>query len=97
MSVIVKSLTTMLARALRGFQINQAIVGVAELPSSDQVYSFSGPVLAVCNTSPSNIRGTQWVVMCIDKKQRGYLFHSFGMSPMAYGFEDSMEHTEQWS
>ena len=35
--MIVKSLTTMLVRALRGFQINQAIGGVAELLSSDQV------------------------------------------------------------
>ena len=42
--MIVKSLTTMLVRALRGFQMNQAIGGVAELLSFDQVYSFSGPL-----------------------------------------------------
>ena len=93
--MIVKSLTTMLVRALRGFQINQAIGGVAELLSFDQVYSFSGPALAVCNTSSSNTCGTHWVVICIDKEKRGEFFDSFGMPPMAYGFEDSMEHTQQ--
>ena len=71
------------ARAMRGFQINQAIGGVAELLASDQVYSFSGPVVAMCNTSPSNTRGTHCVVICIDKKTVGGGFDSFGMPPMA--------------
>ena len=41
--------TILLDIAFRGFQINRAVSG---LLSSDQVYSFGGPVLAVCNTYP---------------------------------------------
>jgi len=84
-------------KSLHGFQINRALGYVAELLSADQVRRLRGPVLAVCNTSPSHAPGSHWIVICIDNRQRGEFFDSFGMPPAVYGLDDSMERSVQWT
>ena len=84
-------------RALYGFQIANALDGVVDVMSADQIDYLRGPALAVCNTSPQNTRGTHWVGVCIDEQNRGEFFDSYGLHPMAYGLESVMKTTRTWT
>ena len=84
-------------RSLYGFEIADALNGMVDVMSADQIGNLRGPVLAVCNTSPLNTRGSHWVGICIDNQQRGEFFDSYGLHPMAYGMECGMEHTSMWT
>lgn len=81
---------------LYGFEIEKALCGLVDILSSDHVYDIHGPMLAVCNTSPSDTLGTHWVVVCIDSCRRGEFFDSLGMPPHTYGLERSMDNVKTW-
>ena len=89
--------TIMSDRSLYGFEIANALDGMVDVLSADQIGNLRGPVLAVCNTSPLNTRGSHWVGICIDNQQRGEFFDSYGLHPMAYGMECGMEHAGSWT
>ena len=77
-------------RELYGFEIANALAGMVDVLSADQIGKLKGPVLAVCNTSPLNTRSSHWVGICIDNQQRGEFFDSYGLHRMAYGMEGGM-------
>ena len=87
---------TMQDKSLYGFEIKEALGGMVEMLSVDQTENLRGPTLAVCNTSPQNTVGTHWIVICIDKHQRGEFFDSFGLHPASYDMEASMRGTQSW-
>ena len=89
--------TIMSDRSLYGFEIANALDGMVDVLFAYQIGNLRGPVLAVCNTSPLNTRGSHWVGVCIDSQQRGEFFDLYGLHPMAYGMECGLRNSKIWT
>ena len=87
------SFMTMLDISQQGFQVKREICGFGELLSAYQIHSFGGPVLAMCDTFPSNTHGTHCGVICIDNKARRTLLNSHSRCLLLVS--DSMEYMRQ--
>ena len=84
-------------RSLHGFEIANALHGVVDVMSADQIDGLKGPSLVVSNTSTRDTRGSHWVGICTDNQQRGEFFDSYGLHPLAYGMEGGMDNTVIWT